>query len=113
MDDDDGEIVGDEDEPHAVLVDEAAQQFEDAGLGGDVEGGGRLVGDQQLWAHGDGRGDDDALALAARQLVRIAVAREEVGGQAGAGQGPVGLGEGLAAAKVVRAPAGFPQPARR
>ena len=73
---DHGEVVGDEDQPHAVLVDQPLQQIEDARLRGDVERGGRLVGDQQLGLERDRHGDHDALALAAGQLVRIAVERE-------------------------------------
>ena len=55
---------------HAVLGLQADQQIEDLLLDGDVERGGRLVGDQQLGIAGDGHGDHDALALAARHLVR-------------------------------------------
>ena len=69
---DDGEVVRDEDQAHAVLVDEPPQQDEDRRLRRDVERGRRLVGDQQLRAQRDGHGDADALALAARQFVRIA-----------------------------------------
>ena len=45
---------------------------EDLRLHGDVERGGRLVGDQQVGLVGERHGDHDALALAAGQLVRIA-----------------------------------------
>ena len=41
-------------------------------LGRDVEGGGGLVGDQELRAERDRHGDADALALAAGELVRVA-----------------------------------------
>ncbi len=87
---DDGEIVGDQEEAHAVLLDEAAQQIEDAGLGGDVEGGGGLVGDQEPRAQGDGHGDDHALALAPRKFVRIAREREAGFGQADPREGLAG-----------------------
>ena len=66
------EIVRDEQQAHAVLVDEIAQEFEDLGLQHDVERCRRLVGDEQLGFERTGDGDDDALPLAARQLVRIA-----------------------------------------
>ena len=46
-------------------------QVEDLGLHGDVERGGRLVGDQQLGAAGHGRGDHHPLAHAAGELVRV------------------------------------------
>ena len=46
------------------------QQLEDLRLHGDVERGGRLVGDQQVGLVGERHGDHHALALAARELVR-------------------------------------------
>ena len=46
-------------------------QLQDLRLGGDVERGGRLVGDQQHGIEHQRHGDHDALALAARELVRI------------------------------------------
>ena len=49
-------------------------------LGGDVEAGGDLVGDDEFRLERDRPGDADALALAAGQLVRVAVA--EGAGQA-------------------------------
>ena len=61
-----------EQQAHAVFVDEIAQQFEDLRLQHDVERRRRLVGDQQLRLERAGDGDDHALALAARQFVRIA-----------------------------------------
>ena len=48
-----------------------AQQLEDLRLHGDVERRRRLVGDQQLRSAGDRHRDHDALAHAARELVRI------------------------------------------
>ncbi len=50
---------------------EPAQQVEDLRLDGDVEGGGGLVGDQQVGLVGEGHGDHHALALPARELMRI------------------------------------------
>jgi hypothetical protein len=47
----------------------------------DVERGGRLIGDQELRLQRAGNGDDDALALPAGQLVRIARQRKLPGGQ--------------------------------
>ena len=46
-------------------------QLQDAGLDGDVQVAGGLVGDDQLGAAGEGHGDDDPLPLAAGQLVRV------------------------------------------
>ena len=48
-------------------------QIENLPLDGDVERGGRLVGDQQIRLAGQRHGDGDALALAAGELVRIGV----------------------------------------
>ena len=48
-----------------------AKEGEDLGLDGDVEGGGGLVGDEQARAVDERHGDEDALTLAAGELVRI------------------------------------------
>ena len=48
------------------------KQLEDLRLHGDVERGGRLVGDQQVGLIGERHRDHHALALAAGELVRIA-----------------------------------------
>ena len=69
----DAEVVGDEDHRHVAIAALLADQFEDLGLHGDVEGGGRLVGEQDRRATGERDGDHHALAHAARQLVRVLV----------------------------------------
>ena len=43
---DDAEVVGDEDQAHAGLALEVGEQVHDLRLHGDVERGGRLVGDE-------------------------------------------------------------------
>ena len=48
-----------------------AHQVEDLGLDRDVEGGRRLVGDQQLGLGGERHGDHHPLRLAAGELVRV------------------------------------------
>ena len=58
-------------ERHAVLAHQFIEQRDDLGLHDRVERAGRLVGDQQLRPRRDCRGDRDALALAAGELVRI------------------------------------------
>ncbi len=68
---DDGEVVGDEEHGEGVGAAEVAQEGEDLGLDGDVEGGGGLVGDEEAGAVDEGHGDEDALALAAGELVRV------------------------------------------
>ena len=42
-------VVSDEHQPHAVVAPLAHQKIEDLRLDGDVEGGGRLVRDQEFW----------------------------------------------------------------
>jgi hypothetical protein len=66
-------VVRDEDHAHVHFFLQLADQLQDLGLDGHVQGRGRLVGDQQLGLARQGHGDHDALAHAARQLVRIAV----------------------------------------
>src|SRR5580698_2318075 len=68
---DDADVVGDEDNAHAEVAAELAEERENLVLDGDVEGGGRLVGEDQLRRADDRCGDSDALALAAGKLVRI------------------------------------------
>ena len=57
----------------AELVAQPQQQLQDLVLDGDVERGGRLVGQQQLRARGERDGDHRALPHAAGELVRIVV----------------------------------------
>src|SRR6266568_3180568 len=68
---DDAEIVSDEDHRHAIGGFELGEEREDLCLDGDVEGGRRLVGEQQLRPAGEGHGDHHALAHAAGELVRV------------------------------------------
>ena len=51
------------------------EEVEHLRLHRDVEGRDGLVGDQHLRLHGERAGDGDALALAAGELVRVAVER--------------------------------------
>ena len=66
---DDRQVVGDQQDRHAQAPLLAPQQLQDAGLHGHVEGGGRLVGDEQVRLVGQGHGDHHALPLPSRQLV--------------------------------------------
>ena len=66
----DGQVVGDEQHRHVEAALQALEQLENLRLDGDVEGGGRLVGNQQGRFVGQRHGDHDALPLAARQLMR-------------------------------------------
>ena len=64
------DVVGDEDERGAELVAQVADQAEDLGLDGDVQGRGRLVGDDEIGLTGHRHGDHHPLPQAAGQLVR-------------------------------------------
>ncbi len=67
------QIVADEQAGEIELAAQLQEQIEDLRLDGDIEGGHRLVADQQIGLHGQRAGDGDALALAARELMRIPV----------------------------------------
>ena len=59
---DDAEVVGDHDHTHAELALQPLDQVEDLRLDGDVEGGGRLIGDEKSGTAGERHGDHGALA---------------------------------------------------
>src|SRR5579884_2172200 len=67
------EVGGDEDVREPELALEVLEQVEDLRLDGDVEGGDRLVADDQLRLERERARDADALALTAGELVRVAV----------------------------------------
>ena len=69
----DAEIVGDEQHRHVELGLELEQELEDLRLDGDVERGGRLVGDEEVGLVGERHGDHHPLPLPARELMRIGV----------------------------------------
>ena len=70
---DDAEVVRDQHQRRVRGFAEVAQQFQNLRLHGDVERGGRLVGDQELRPADQRRRDHHALAHAAGELVRIVV----------------------------------------
>ena len=70
---DDADVVGDEDVGEAELVLQVGEQVDDLRPDRDVEGGDRLVGDDQLRPQRQRPGDPDPLPLAAGELVREAV----------------------------------------
>ena len=70
---DQAEIVRDVDHRGAEARADVLDQLDDAGLDRDVERGGRLVQQQQRRVRQQRHGDDHALLLAARDLVRIAL----------------------------------------
>ena len=68
---DHAEVVGDQEEAHAGFRLQLFQQGQDLRLDGDVEGGGRLVGDQNVGLEGQRHGDHQTLTLTSRELVRV------------------------------------------
>src|SRR5690606_21549508 len=69
-----GEVVGDVDGRGVELLDDVLAGGQHLDLGGDVEGGGGLVEDDQVGPAGHGPGGHRPLQLAAGDLVRVAVA---------------------------------------
>jgi hypothetical protein len=70
---DDAHVVRDEHHRHALFILQRLDQLDDLGLDGDVQRGGRLVGDEERRLAGERHGDHHALAHAAGQPVRIFV----------------------------------------
>ena len=85
-----GHLVGDEDEVASFAL-EFFDHFEDFGGHLGVEGGGRLVEEEEAGLDGDGAGDGDALLLAAAELggffVGMWLELEALEGLHGAGPG--------------------------
>ena len=79
---DHAQVVGDHKQGRSLFGGQLGDQVENPRLNDDVERGGRLVGDQQTRAAGQGDGQDDALALAAGELVGIEIEGEPCRGQA-------------------------------
>src|SRR3954452_3155948 len=69
----DGEVVRDEDQRESELPLQLAEQGDHLGLGGDVESGDRFVADDDARVGRERPRDAHALALAAAELVRVAV----------------------------------------
>ena len=69
----DAEVVGDEQDRHAVAVAQPVEHLEDLRLHRDVERGRRLVGDQDLGLRGQRDRDHHPLPHAAAELVRVGV----------------------------------------
>ena len=63
-------VMADEHDGHAEAPAHVVEQLEDLSLHRDVQGRGRLVAQQDLGLGGQRQGDEDALAHAARELVR-------------------------------------------
>jgi hypothetical protein len=65
------QIVADEDEAHAAAGHQIVNDGEHLHLHGDVEGGGRLVGDEEVGIGRQHHGDHGALTHAPGELVRV------------------------------------------
>ena len=63
----------DQDHPHPPLLDDPSQQLHDPRLRRHVEGGRRLVGDEDVGVRADRHRDHHALSHPARELVRMVV----------------------------------------
>ena len=61
-----------------MLLLQTADEFEDVFLDGDIQGGGRFVGDEQFRVAAHGHGNHNALFLTAGEFVRVRV--ENLGG---------------------------------
>ena len=67
----DAQVVGDEDEAHAVPLAEPAEQVQDLGLDRHVERGRRFIRDQERGFVRDRHGDHGALTHTAGKFVRV------------------------------------------
>src|SRR5260221_4711934 len=72
---DDGKVMSDEEIGEAELPLQIHQQVDDLRLDRDVEGRDRLVADDERWIEREGAGIPDALTVAAREFVRVALHR--------------------------------------
>jgi hypothetical protein len=70
---DDAHVVGDKYDGGVEFVAASAQQVENLGLNGHVEGGGRLVSHDELGVEHERHGDHHPLLLTPRELVRVVV----------------------------------------
>ena len=58
---DDAQIVGDQNDAHAIVFLQLVHDLEGLGLNGDIQGRGRFVGHQQGGIAGHAHGDDGTL----------------------------------------------------
>ena len=78
--------MGDEQQGHVPVAHQRTHELQDLRLDRDVQGRGRLIGDEQLGLTGKRHGDHDALPHAARELVRVALHHAGRVGQADRGE---------------------------
>ena len=84
---DDAHVVGDEQVGQAELALELLEQVQDLGLDRHVERRHGLVADDEVGLEDERAGDADALALAARELVRVAAGVVRLRGRPGPSSG--------------------------
>ena len=100
---DQSEVVRDVERGDAGLLLQGLEQVEDLPGGDDVERRGRLVEDDAFRLAGEGGGDDDALLLAARGLMRIAPHHLLGNLEPDMGEALLALGPGLPARQAAMA----------
>ena len=91
------EVVGDQQDGRAGVPGQIEHEGEDLPLDRDVQGRGRLVGDEQLRPQHKGHGDHHPLALAAGKFVGIAPQLPAGIGQPHPGEHGLGLGQSFPA----------------
>ena len=92
--------MGDQEEGSPRFGLHRLDQLEDLRLDGDVQAGGRLVGDQEVWPNAKGDTDHHTLAHPATELVRVALGHSLGSRDPGAAQ----HGDGLCIGRAVRHP---------
>ena len=95
---DNREAVGDQEIGKVKFLLEFLKKEENLGADGDIEGGDGFVSNDERGAENQGASDANALALAAGELVRIAVCG--VAGQANATQELLGAAEAIVAREL-------------
>ena len=103
---DDGEVMGDQEHGERVLALQLAKKGENLRLHGDVEGGGRLIGDEEARTVDERHGDEDALALPAGELMRVIAVAERGLRQSDGFKGGDGFPFGLSGGEGRRVSAG-------
>ena len=93
--------MADQQQAHAVFAHQLFDERQHLFLHRHIERGGRLIGNQQVWVASQRDRDHDALALPARQLVRISVKPLTRSGQLHAFEQLQGAGFGIAGTHVL------------
>ena len=70
-----GEVMGDEEKGEMLLLLQLTEEIDDLGLHGNVQGGCRFIGQDQLWLQAETAGDVHPLPLSAGQFIGQAVGK--------------------------------------